>query len=59
MPNLTLPDLQRYIESLARLNVRDEPYSIDLTDGLVTTATREFQILIPEDVIKVIKLEEL
>ena len=57
--NLTLPDIQKYIEALAKVYAQGKPYSIDLTLGEVKTQDTVYSIRIPERILDRITLEEL
>lgn len=56
--NLTIPDLQRYIEIQAKLHANNDPYTIDYTDGLIHTKDKTWKIIIPDHLLSYIKLEE-
>lgn len=55
---LTLPKLQEYIETLARLYSHGEPYTIDFTTGRISTPSITWNIVIPDAILNDIKLEE-
>lgn len=56
---ITIPQIQQYIENLARLQASGQPYSIDYTEGIVKTPSQNYKIFIPDVIINDIRLEEL
>lgn len=59
MTNLTLTDLETYIEKLVQRTVGDSPYTIDWDDSTVRSPAGNLSIRIPEIILRDIKLEEL
>ena len=58
--NLTLPNLTKYIEALAKAKAQGKPYTIDFHDALVQVKDGgDYRIRIPERILNSIELEEL
>jgi hypothetical protein len=57
--NLTLSDLETYIEKLVQRTVGDSPYTIDWAENTVRSEQGNWSIRIPEIILRDIKLEEI
>jgi hypothetical protein len=59
MTNLTLSDLETYIEKLVQRTVGDSPYTIDWGENTVRSPEGQWSIRIPEIILRDITIEEI
>lgn len=58
MTSITLNNIEVYIETLVKLQVGDQPYTIDWGNNTVRSPSGVWHIQIPESALKNITVEE-